>query len=76
MFRGADLQRQVWNIRGLDTPKVGSSVETLSRVVALQGFNNKLLANKVANIAPYVGTAAVSRDMLSIVEALGQGSLV
>ena len=63
-------------MRGLDAPTVDSSVEALSRVIALQSLNNKLLADKAANIAPYVGTAAVARDMLSIVEALGQGSLV
>ena len=75
-FMDTDLQRQVWNIRGLETPTVDSSVEALSRVVALQSLNNKILTYKAANIAPYVGTAAVARDMLSIVEALGQGSLV
>ena len=75
-FRGADLQRQVWGIRGLDTPTVDSSVEALSRVVAIRNLHSKLLADKAANIAPYVGTAAVAHDMLSIVEALGQGSLV
>ena len=75
-FRGADLQRQVWAIRNLDAPTANDSVEALPRTIALQTLTNKLLADKAADIAPYVGTAAVARDMLSIVEALGQGSLV
>ena len=73
-FRGAELQRQVWGIRSLDIPTVDDSVEALPRAVAIQSLNNRLLADKAADIAPYVGTAAVAHDMLSIVEALGQGS--
>lgn len=75
-FRGAYLQKQVWNIRNLDAPTVGGSAEALPRIIALQSLSNRLLADKAASIAPYVGAAAVARDMLSIVESLGQGSLV
>jgi len=75
-FRGEHLQRQVWGIRNLDTPTPGDSVEALSRIIAIEKLNNRLIADKEASIAPYVGTAAVAHDMLSIVEALGQGSLV
>ena len=75
-FRGERLQRQVWGIRNLDTPTPSGSVEALPRIIAIEKLNNKLIADKEASIAPYVGTAAVAHDMLSIVEALGQGSLV
>jgi hypothetical protein len=60
----------------LDAPTVSDSVEALPRIIALQSLTNRLLADRAASIAPYVGTAAVAHDMLSIVEALGQGSLV
>ena len=75
-FRGENLQRQVWGIRDLDAPTVSSSIEALPRIIATNKLNNRLLADKAASIAPFVGTAAVARDMLSIVEALGQGLLV
>lgn len=75
-LRGAFTQRQVWSIRNLDAPTVNDSVEALPRTIAILHLTNRLLADKAADIAPYVGSAAVARDMLSIVEALGQGSLV
>ena len=75
-FSGAELQRQVWGIRSLDIPTVNDSAEALPRAVAIQSLYSKLLADTAANIAPYVGTAAVACDMLGIVDALGQGSLV
>ena len=75
-FRGAYLQKQVWGIRDVDAPTMSDSVEALPRAIAIQSLTNRLLADKAANIAPYVGTAAVARDMLSILEALGQGSSV
>jgi len=74
-FRGENLQRQVWDIRNLDAPTMSSSAEALPRIVAIKNLYNRLLADKAASIAPYVGTAAVAHDMLSIVEAMGQGSL-
>jgi hypothetical protein len=74
-FRGASLQKQVWYTRALDIPTVDDSVEALPRTIAFQKLTNRLLADKAANIAPYVGTAAVAHDMLSITEALGQSSL-
>ena len=55
---------------------MSDSVGALPRIIAAQSLGNQLIADKEASIAPYVGTAAVARDMLSIVEALGQGSLV
>ena len=75
-FRGENAQRDLWAIRAVDAPSVSDSVDALSRIIAFQNLGNKLLADKEASTAPYVGTAAVARDMLSIVEALGQGSLV
>ena len=75
-FRGENTLRQVWGIRNLDAPAVSDSVGALPRIIAIQNLGYKLIADKEANIAPYVGTAAVARDMLSIVEALGQGSLI
>ncbi len=75
-FRGENTLRQVWGIRVIDAPSVSDSVDALPRIIAFGKLNNKLIADKEANIAPYVGTAAVARDMLSIVEALGQGSWV
>ena len=75
-FRGENTLGQVWGIRNLDAPVVSDSVGALPRIVAAQKLGNKLIADKEDNIAPYVGTAAVARDMLNIVEALGQGSLV
>jgi hypothetical protein len=75
-FRGERLQRQVWGIRSADPPTVGDSVEALPRIIAYEKLNNKLIADKEARIAPYVGTAAAAHDMLTIVETLGQGSLV
>jgi len=75
-FRGERLQRQVWGIRNLDTPTPSDSVGALPRIIAIEKLNNKLIADKEASIAPYVGTAAAAHDMLSIIEALGQGSLV
>jgi hypothetical protein len=70
------LQKQVWLLRYFDAPVVSNSVEALARTVALQRLTNRLVADKAANVAPYGGTAAVARDMLSIVEALGQGPFV
>ena len=55
---------------------MNDSVEALPRTIAMQSLDSRLLADKAASIAPYVGTVAVAHDMLSIVEALGQGSLV
>ena len=75
-FRGENTLRQVWGIRNLDAPVVSDSVGALPRIIAAQQLGNRLIADKEASIAPYVGTAAVARDMLSIVEVLGQGSLV
>ena len=75
-FRGENLQKQVWGIRNLDAPAMSSSAEALPRIVAVEKLNNRLIVDKAASIAPYVGTAAVAHDMLSIVEALGQSSLV
>ena len=75
-FRGENTLRQVWGIRNLDAPVVSDSAEALPRIISTQNLSYKLIADKEANIAPYIGTAAVARDMLSIVEALGQGSLV
>jgi hypothetical protein len=74
-FRGEYLQRQVWGIRYADLPTVGDSVEALPRIIAYEKLTSRL-ADKVASIAPYVGSAAVAHDMLTIVEALGQSSLV
>ena len=54
---------------------MSDSVGALPRIIAAQKLGNKLIADTEAEIAPYVGTAAMARDMLSIVEALGQGSL-
>ena len=76
MLRGENAQRDLWGIRRIDAPSVSDSVGALPRIIAFQNLSNKLFADKAANIAPYVGTAAVARDMLSIVEALGQGLLV
>ena len=75
-FRDENTLRQVWGIRGIDAPSVSDSVWALPRIIAMGKLSNKLFADKGAGIAPYVGTAAVARDMLSIVEALCQGSLV
>src|SRR5258706_1083778 len=75
-FRGENTLRQVWGIRVIDAPSVSDSVDALPRIIAFGKLITKLIADKEANIAPYVGTAAVARDMLSIVEALGQGSWV
>jgi hypothetical protein len=55
---------------------VDDSMEALPRIVAIRKLTNTLLADRAAHIAPYVGTAAVARDMLTILEALGQGSFV
>ena len=74
-FRGENTLRQVWGIRDRDAPVVSDSVGALPRIIAAQKLTNKLIADKEAKIAPYVGTAAVARDMLSIVEALGHGLL-
>jgi hypothetical protein len=75
-FRGEYLQRQVWGIRNADLPTVGDSVEALPRFIAYKKLNNRLFADKEAGIAPYVGSAAVAHDMLTIVEALGQSKFV
>jgi len=75
-FRGERLQRQVWGLHNIATPAPSDSIEALPRIIAIEKLNNRLIADKEASIAPYVGTAAVAHDMLSIVEALGQGSLV
>jgi len=42
----------------------------------MEKLGNRLIADKEASTAPYVGTAAAARDMLSIIEALGQSALV
>ena len=76
MFRGENALRDAWGIRAIDTPSMSDSVGALPRIIAMENLSNKLFADKEANIAPYVGAAAVAHDMLSIVEALGQGSLV
>ncbi len=76
VFRGENAQRDLWGIRTIDAPSVSDSVDALPRILAFQNLSNKLFADKEAGVAPYVGTAAVARDMLNIVEALGQGSLV
>jgi hypothetical protein len=75
-FRSEYLQRQVWGIRNVDAPTVKDSVEALPRIMAIEKLTSRLLADKEASIAPYVGTAAVAHDMLTIVEALGQSTLV
>ena len=75
-FRGANLQRQVWGIRDLGAPTLNDSAEALPWTIATQRLYNTLLADKAADVAPYVGTAATARDMLSIIDALGQGSLL
>ena len=75
-FRGENTLRQVWGIRNIDAPVVSDSVGALPRMIATQNLGNKLIADKEANIAPYVGAAAVARDMLRIVEALDQGSFI
>jgi hypothetical protein len=75
-FRGEYLQRQVWGIRNVDAPTVKDSVEALPRIIAIEKLTSKLIADKEASIAPYVGTAAVAHDMLNIIETLGQGSLL
>jgi len=74
-FRGANLQRQVWGIRDLAAPALNDSADALPRTIATQRLYNTLIADKAADVAPYVGTAATARDMLSIIDALGQGSL-
>ena len=60
----------------LDIPALDDPIAALPRTIAIRRLINTLLADKAANMASYVGTAAVARDMLSILEALGQGSLV
>jgi hypothetical protein len=75
-FRDASLQKQVWGIRNYDAPALNDSVTALPRLIAMQSLLNRRIADKTANIAPYVGTAAAARDMLSIVEAQGQGSFL
>jgi len=60
----------------MDVPTVDDSDEALPRTLAINKLINRLIADTAAIIAPYVGTSAVARDMLSIIEALGQGSLV
>ena len=74
-FRGERLQRQAWGLRNGATPAPSDSIEALPQIIAIEKLNNRLIADKEASIAPYVGTAAAAHDMLSIVEALGQGSL-
>ena len=76
VLRGENAQRDLWGIRAIDAPSVSDSVDALPRIIALETLTGKLFADKAASTAPYVGTAAVAHDMLSIVEALGQGSLV
>ena len=76
MFRGENALRELWVIRAIDAPSMSDSVGALPRIIAIENLINKLFADKEASIAPYVGTAAVARDMLSIVGALGQGLLV
>ena len=75
-FKGDRLQRQVWSLRELDAPTVSDSIEGLPKMIAMRKLSNRLFVDNAASIAPYVGTAAVAHDMLSIVEALGQSLLV
>jgi|SRR5258706_1565520 len=76
VFRGENAQRDLWEIRAIDAPSVSDSVDALPRIIAFENLSGKLFADKEASVAPYVGTAAVAHDMLSIVGALGQGSSV
>lgn len=51
------------------------SVSSIGRNFALFGIMNNLASDRVKNLAESVGTPAVARDMLSIVEAFGQDKL-
>jgi len=56
-------------------PLLNQTADALPRTIARAKFYNELIAEKVHRVARHTNTAVVSRDMLSIVEAHGQGKL-
>ena len=56
-------------------PLLNQTADALPRTIARAKLYNELIAEKAHYAARHTNTAVVSRDMLSIVEAHGQGKL-
>jgi len=54
-------------------PLLNQTTDALPRAIARSKLYNELIAGKLHRAAHHTNTAVVSRDMLSIIEAHGQG---
>ena len=75
VFGSDNLSRSVWNLKALGMPLLNQTADALPRAIAHTKLYNELIAEKAHHAARHTNTAVVSRDMLSIVEAHGQGKL-
>lgn len=65
----------VWNVRAQAEPLANSTLDAISRIRARTLVYNSLAAVRTEHVSPYVGTAAVARDLLSITRAFGYEKL-
>lgn len=64
-----------WSVKTQAEPLENSTLDALSRIRSRSLIYNSLAAARTQHASPYVGTAAVARDMLSITQALGHDKL-
>jgi hypothetical protein len=67
------LERKAWELRNADAPFVNETKSALVELVAKARLIGALVAKKAPTAAAHANTAVVCRDMLSIVQAHGQG---
>ena len=60
-----------WDVKESSAPLTNETNDALSRVYARARIYNTLAEVRTSHAAPFVSTATVSRDMLSITNAFG-----
>ncbi|GJE96257.1 alpha/beta hydrolase [Phanerochaete sordida] len=75
VFFEDEAEGAAWRLRVEGDPLINSSADALTRQYARSQVQNAIANRTTAHASPYVSTALVARDMLSIVKAHGQDKL-
>lgn len=65
----------MWTFKAMDLLFLNQTDNAVPRTIARAKLYNELIAEKYHHAVHHTNTAVVSRDMLSIIEAHGQGKL-
>lgn len=72
----SEAEALTFSIQRHDDPYLGAAPGALGRTLARSQTLGRLVEARASDVAPYVSTALVARDMLSIVKAHGFDKLL